>query len=141
MYLAVINQLKMRSVYLLLFSLFFYYKTGGWYFSLLIFSTVVDYCLGWFIGKSEKNALRRFWLITSLVVNLALLGFFKYSYFIVGEVNHYFGTDFEAVNVFYWISKFDLLFAYGGRQKHFCISGRNHGRGTMAEKSGAGSHL
>ena len=103
-YLAVINQLKMRSVYLLLFSLFFYYKTGGWYFSLLIFSTVVDYCLGWFIGKSEKNALRRFWLITSVVVNLALLGFFKYSYFIVGEVNQYFGTDFEAVNIFYWIS-------------------------------------
>ncbi|MFT6717317.1 MAG: lysophospholipase L1-like esterase, partial [Saprospiraceae bacterium] len=103
-YMMVVNKLKLRSVYLLAFSLFFYYKTGGWYFSLLIFSTIVDYLLGWCIGNSTKNGARRFWLVISMMVNLGLLGFFKYSHFIVGEVNTYFGTQFEAVNVFFWFS-------------------------------------
>lgn len=103
-YLLVVNKLKMRSVYLLAFSLFFYYKTGGWYFSLLIFSTIVDYALGWRIGKSDHKYSRKFWLIMSILVNLGLLGFFKYSHFIVGEINAYFGTNLEAVNWFYWFS-------------------------------------
>jgi alginate O-acetyltransferase complex protein AlgI len=103
-YLLLVNKLKLRSAYLLIFSLFFYYKTGGWYFGLLIFSTIVDYLMGWMIGKSIKNGARRFWLMLSLVVNLGLLGFFKYSYFIVDEINAYFGTKMEAVNVFYWFS-------------------------------------
>ena len=99
-----VNKLKLRSAYLLVFSLFFYYKTGGWYFSLLIFSTIVDYVLGWRIGKSKKNYSRIFWLVASLLINLSLLGFFKYSHFIVGEVNAYFGTNLKAVNLFYWFS-------------------------------------
>lgn len=103
-YMIVIGKFKLRSAYLLIFSLFFYYKTGGWYFSLLIFSTVVDYLLGWKIGKSQTRVSKKVWLAISVFVNLGLLGFFKYSHFIVGEVNALFETDFEAVNVFYWFS-------------------------------------
>ena len=35
-----------RAVWTILFSLFFYYKSSGFYFWILIFSTIVDYTLG-----------------------------------------------------------------------------------------------
>ena len=103
-YLLVVNKLKWRSVYLLVFSLFFYYKSGGLYFSLLVLSTVVDYVLGWSIHKASKATARKFFLMLSVLINLGLLGFFKYSHFIVVEINSFFGTDFQAVNLFYWFS-------------------------------------
>ena len=40
------KQVRARNFYLLLFSLFFYYKCSGWYFLLLLFSTILDYGCG-----------------------------------------------------------------------------------------------
>ena len=42
-----------RITYLTLFSLYFYYKCGGWFFLLLILSTVIDYTIANFIYKSN----------------------------------------------------------------------------------------
>lgn len=104
LYMAVLNRSKIRSWYLLLFSLFFYYKTGGLYFVLLLFSTVLDFGVGDRIFKAKTQNFKRFWLFVSVLVNLSLLGFFKYSYFIVDSINYHFGTSFQAVNLFYWFS-------------------------------------
>lgn len=92
------KKIKVRNIYLLAFSLFFYYKSGGMYFSLLIFSTLVDYFFGFAIFKSEKPWKKRIFLILSLISNLGLLAFFKYSYYIVDLVNMNFGTDLKAIN-------------------------------------------
>ena len=104
LYLAIFNRTKMRSWYLLLFSLFFYYKTGGWYFSLLIFSTLLDFTAGGLLYRSKAKSGKVFWLVFSLFVNISLLVFFKYSYFLVDFTNTYFGTNFKVVNVFYVFS-------------------------------------
>lgn len=85
-------------MYLLLFSLFFYYKSGGLYFWLLLLSTVVDYYCGNAIHKTSKQHLRKTYLVISLVANLGLLAFFKYSNYFVDLVNGWFGTEFAAVN-------------------------------------------
>ena len=87
-----------RNLYLLLFSLFFYYKSGGLYFWLLLLSTVVDYYCGNAIHKTSKQHLRKTYLVISLVANLGLLAFFKYSNYFVDLVNGWFGTEFAAVN-------------------------------------------
>ena len=77
--------LKLRNIVLLIVSLIFY----GWgeprYVVIMIVSMVVDYICGYFAGKyreTNKKKARRF-VIASAVVNLGILGFFKYYTFIV----------------------------------------------------------
>ena len=51
---------------------------GWWFPSLLILSTVMDYFVGLGIEDSKTERRRRQWVAASLVVNLGVLGFFKY---------------------------------------------------------------
>lgn len=100
----VYKRLRLRNLYLLLISLFFYYKAGGLFFGLLLFSTVVDFIIGWGIHRSQVPARKKAWLITSIVINLGLLCFFKYAYFFTDSFNALFGTELETVNAFAAIS-------------------------------------
>lgn len=96
----VYKKARFRNFYLTLFSLFFYWKSGGFYFLLLIFSTILDYTIGKAIYKSDKAARRKWLVALSIAVNLGVLAYFKYSGFIVGNINEVFGTDFIAVDIF-----------------------------------------
>ncbi|MFT5511621.1 MAG: alginate O-acetyltransferase complex protein AlgI [Bacteroidia bacterium] len=92
------KKLQIRNTYLLLFSLFFYYKSGGLYFGLLLLSTVVDYWCGNAIHKSNVPIRRKVFLILSLFVNLGMLAFFKYSGYLVTLINDFAGTSLETYN-------------------------------------------
>lgn len=87
-----------RNCYLFVMSLFFYYKSGGYFFSLLIFSTIVDYFLGQLIYHSPEKWKKKLFVIMSVTVNLSLLAYFKYSYFFTDILNQLFNTNFEVVN-------------------------------------------
>src|SRR5690606_20013428 len=76
-----------RITYVVLFSLFFYYKSSGIYFWLLIFSSVVDYTLSRLIFVEPKQFYRKFYLILSLIINLGLLAYFKYTNFFIDNFN------------------------------------------------------
>lgn len=88
-----------RISYVVLFSLFFYYKCSGIYFLLLIFSSVVDYSLSRLIFEEQKQVYRKFYLILSLLINLGMLVYFKYTNFFIGNFNSLFdGTmKFEDI--------------------------------------------
>ncbi|MBN1116212.1 MAG: MBOAT family protein [Bacteroidales bacterium] len=87
----------LRNAYLFLVSLFFYYKTGGLFFFILIFSTVTDYGIGHAIYSSSSQIRKKLWLALSLTVNLGVLLFFKYDYFLTDTFNKIFGTNLEVV--------------------------------------------
>jgi alginate O-acetyltransferase complex protein AlgI len=89
----------LRNAYLFAASLFFYWKSGGYFFSLLIFSTIVDYTLGLAIYRAQIKWKKILFLCLSLFANLGVLAYFKYSYFLTGIVNDIFGTTFEVKNV------------------------------------------
>ncbi len=89
---------SLRNAYLFLVSLFFYYKSGGYFFSLLILSTVVDYLAAKLIFASGRRAIKRLGVWISLVVNLGVLAYFKYSFFLIDLVNRVFHTSLEKVN-------------------------------------------
>ena len=76
-----------RITYLTIFSLYFYYKCGGWFFLLLILSTIIDYAIANYIYKSNSKRDRTAWLVLSLVINLGFLAYFKYTNFLIGIVN------------------------------------------------------
>lgn len=84
-----------RNIILIVFSLFFY----GWgepiWITLMIFSAFVDYTASRFIEKHRGKAGAKIGLICSLIANLGLLATFKYSSFIVENVNNIFGTGFD----------------------------------------------
>ncbi|MFT4031885.1 MAG: MBOAT family protein [Siphonobacter sp.] len=72
---------RAKVIFVIAFSLYFYYKSSGWYFLLLVLATFVDYVLGWFIYDAEKVSMKRFWLVLNLFLNLGLLAYFKYTNF------------------------------------------------------------
>ena len=80
---------KIRNLFLFVVNLVFY----GWgepiYVTLMIFSTIVDYTCGWFINKYRESNPRRAkgFLIASMVINLSMLGFFKYSGMVLKTLN------------------------------------------------------
>lgn len=84
---------KARNIVLLLFSLVFY----GWgepvYVFLMIATITVDYICGYIIGRDldSKPKRAKVTLIVSIMINLALLGVFKYYDFFAGTLNSLLG--------------------------------------------------
>lgn len=100
LYALLYKNLRIRSLYLFLFSIFFYYKAGGLFFFLLLFSTVVDYGIGNEIFHGSSKNKRKYWLCLSLFINLSLLFFYKYSYFITDSLNYVFNLELKPYNIF-----------------------------------------
>ena len=85
---------RMRNVILLLGSLFFYAWGEPVYVVLLLFSTLSDYVHGRLIGRfRERKVLAKVLLFTSILINLGVLGFFKYADFLLQGVNQLAGTN------------------------------------------------
>jgi D-alanyl-lipoteichoic acid acyltransferase DltB (MBOAT superfamily)/lysophospholipase L1-like esterase len=98
-YSLVYKKLLIRNVYLFLVSLFFYYKAGGLFLFILIFVTVVDYSCGFLIFKSKRSGGRKFFVLLSIISNLGLLGYFKYTGFIINTINEVFGTRLRVYDL------------------------------------------
>ena len=93
---------KLRNALLLVFSLLFY----GWgepkYILIMLFSTVFDYCNGLAIGHFRavgKPKGAKAVLVVSVVGNLSILGFFKYTDFAITNLNGLLGTAIPALGL------------------------------------------
>jgi D-alanyl-lipoteichoic acid acyltransferase DltB (MBOAT superfamily) len=86
-----------RNAYLFLISLFFYYKTGGLFFIILLFSTITDYSIGLALYHSKKQLSKKLWLSLSIILNISVLAFFKYDYFLTETINTIFNTNLKVV--------------------------------------------
>lgn len=71
-----------RIIYVTLFSLYFYYKSSGLWFGLLIFTATSDYLIGRIMENTPVQWKRRLLVTLSLCVNLGMLGYFKYFNFL-----------------------------------------------------------
>jgi len=83
----------MRHVWLLAASLLFYWKTSGWFFLILLFSTVSDYLIGHRIAAGKRQATKDRWLALSIFLNLTVLFYFKYTYFLTESWNSVTGSS------------------------------------------------
>ena len=72
---------------LLVISLVFYAWGEPIYVFLMLFSIMCDYTCGYFVDKhsNDKKKAKRF-VIASMIINLLTLGFFKYTDFIIGNL-------------------------------------------------------
>lgn len=90
------KNIPLRNHFLFIVSLFFYYKTGGLYVVLLIFSIIFNFIIAHRIAKSEKKIFRKTWLVTAVSINLFLLFYYKYTYLIVGWINTIFSLNIKV---------------------------------------------
>ena len=75
---------KKKKNFLILISSYLFYSFWDWRFLfLLLFSTLLDFYTGHKIFKSKSVSDKKKWLIISMVINLGLLGVFKYYNFFV----------------------------------------------------------
>ncbi|HZL76505.1 MAG TPA: MBOAT family O-acyltransferase [Bacteroidales bacterium] len=85
-----------RNFYLLIISFYFYYKSGGLFLFLLILVTIVDYTAGLLIHHSREKTFKRLFIFLSLLSNLGILAYFKYTGFFIHAVNDLFGTGIRV---------------------------------------------
>lgn len=93
-YLFLHTKLRVRSFYLLLVSLLFYYKSCGLFFLFLLLSIGFNYGMALCVERM-RNEVKRKWLL-GFTVGLNLLGlcYFKYTEFLLDTLNVFFGTSY-----------------------------------------------
>ncbi|MBQ6771492.1 MAG: MBOAT family protein [Bacteroidales bacterium] len=97
------NKTLLRNAFLFFVSLFFYYKTSGLFTLILIFITLYNFFAGKWLHSRKKEGSRNAILALSVIVNLSILCYFKYAYFLTDVVNNLFHTDFRVFDVFSWV--------------------------------------
>jgi alginate O-acetyltransferase complex protein AlgI len=88
-YWAINNKLNIstRNLFTILSSYLFY---GWWdwrFLSLIILSSTVDFIIGYLLNREKKDSYRSALLICSVLVNIGILGFFKYFNFFIGSLS------------------------------------------------------
>ncbi|MSS64945.1 MBOAT family O-acyltransferase [Velocimicrobium porci] len=79
---------RFRNVFLFGASLFFYAWGEPYFLLLILLSILVNYVAGLLLEKNSNIKQRKFILVLSLIYNLGMLGFFKYSNFFVENLNY-----------------------------------------------------
>lgn len=90
---------RAKNAVLFVFSLLFYAWGEPVYVGLMIFSTILDYSCGRAAEKYRGTSKAKIALLVSVIVNLSLLGFFKYTDFFIRTVNSVFGCAIPLLNL------------------------------------------
>ena len=91
---------KGRNLFLLIVSLVFYAWGEPKYVFLMIFSILINYVFGRLMDKNRGRQKRmKLLLVLSVVIDLGLLSVFKYTDFIITNVNAIFGANFDLLNI------------------------------------------
>ncbi|NEW85500.1 MAG: MBOAT family protein [Mariniphaga sp.] len=98
-YFLVYKHHRAKTIFVTLFSLYFYYKSSGIYFLLLIFSAIVDFSLANAIFRAESERKRKIILILSLLLNLGMLAYFKYTNFFYSIICDLTAQSFSPLSI------------------------------------------
>lgn len=89
-----------RLIFVTLFSYYFYYKSSGIYFFLLAVVTLFDFLMARWMGRTERKGVRKTLVAFSLLLNLGLLCYFKYTNFFGEIIASLTGGTFTALDIF-----------------------------------------
>jgi len=97
---AFVNNKRAQVLFLLTSSLYFYYKSSGMFFSLVIISSIIDYIAGRTISGTDSQKKKKLYLVLSIVTNLGILGYFKYTNFFIETINSICLGNFDTLDIF-----------------------------------------
>lgn len=90
---------KCRNYILLAFSLVFYGWGGPAYLILMVAVVMADYIFALLISLTEREKLRKLWMVLAVLGNLGCLGYYKYTNFLVENINGIFGTSIQVAEI------------------------------------------
>ncbi len=100
---------KIRYIWLLISSYYFYMCWNAKYAILLFTSTILTYTSALLIGKFEKTKLKKIVVATCIILNLGILFFFKYFNFAFDTVQ----SAFSLLNIQLNVPKIDVILPMG----------------------------
>ena len=77
----------LANLVILAASYYFYAAAAAWYLIPLVITSLLDFVVGLFLSRETRPGYRRALLIASLSANLGLLGFFKYTPWLIDNLN------------------------------------------------------
>lgn len=93
------NKIVLFNWILLIASLLFYAWDTPIFLFVMLLSIFMNYSLGILIGRTQNGKTKKMELVISIVANLALLGYFKYSNFAIDTLNQCLGTNISNLNI------------------------------------------
>jgi len=100
-WISVIKKKKNLAIYfLILFSLFFYAWFELKFLALIVGSVLFNYYFSYFFLNSRTKYKKKF-LFLGIFINILVLVIFKYSNFIILNINHLFNNDFIFLNLIF----------------------------------------
>ena len=101
---------KAKNIWLLLASYFFYMCWNPSYILLLIFSTLVTYGCARLMAKQEEQSKKKKFVVLCILLNLAVLFFFKYNDFIFENAQY---VAYKYLHLILLKPKIDVLLPVG----------------------------
>ena len=99
LYYAFRNNFTIRRYITCFFSLYFFYKASGFFVVMVILSAIADFILSNAIYRQQRPGIRKILLIISIIFNLGVLCYFKYTNFFLSVSNDLFHTGFNPLNI------------------------------------------
>ncbi|HUR67141.1 MAG TPA: MBOAT family O-acyltransferase [Chitinophagaceae bacterium] len=93
------NNFKLRRYIFCFFSLYFFYKASGVFVVFVILSAIVDFVLSNAIYRQQDRKKKKLLLLASIIFNLGLLFYFKYTNFFISTFNNLLDTGFNPLNI------------------------------------------
>lgn len=90
---------KYKNVVLIIFSLIFYAWGEPIWIGLLILSTFINYIHAIYIERFRYNKYKKYILISDILLNLSILGIFKYSGFFIENINYLLNLDITIKSI------------------------------------------
>lgn len=86
-------------LFVVLFSLYFYYKSSGLFFLMLMGTSWIDWMISRGIHRAQKRGVRLAWMWLSIIISLSILGYFKYANFFLWNWNRMVEGNFQPLDV------------------------------------------
>jgi alginate O-acetyltransferase complex protein AlgI len=93
------NNFTARRYVFTFFSLYFFYKASGLFVGLVIVSAIVNYIISNGIDRSPQKARKTVLLVLSIIFNLGLLFYYKYTNFFITLYNEFSSAEIHPLNI------------------------------------------
>jgi len=100
LYTIIAKRRFVHTLWVILFSFFFYYKSSGWYFVIPLAASLIDWGLARWIYNTKSETNKKLLVIFAIIFNLGLLAYFKYTNFIFGNFYEIMGRNFQPLDIF-----------------------------------------
>jgi len=93
------NKPSARTILFCIASLFFFYKASGWFVIMVVIAAIADFVLSNLIYVQTDIRAKRLLLIFSIILNLGILFYFKYTNFFISIINTNLSAHINPLNI------------------------------------------